>query len=156
MPALWDLKSITNKIKMPARTWRSRHVRFLFASRARAATPAARGAARFMMRMMMMMMVVMVQMRTWCQVVVKMMRIFIILMILTRLMMENLVFKSFIYFGYTVKHNFLKIYIYSDLMPMCLCANWCKALKVATGRPEIQVLVIVVFKSNIIMKRNST
>ena len=33
---------------MPARTWRSRHVRFLFASRARAATPAARGAARFM------------------------------------------------------------------------------------------------------------
>ena len=70
--------------------------------------------------------------------------------------MENLVFKSFIYFGYTVKHNFLKIHIYSDLMPMCLCASWCKALKVATGRPEIQVLVIVVFKSNIIMKRNST
>ena len=65
--------------------------------------------------------------------------------------MENLVFKSFIYFGYTVKHNFLKIYIYSDLMPMCLCASWCRALKVATGRPEIQV-----FKSNIIMKRNST
>ena len=66
--------------------------------------------------------------------------------------MENLVFKSFIYFGYTVKHNFLKIYIYSDLMPMCLCASWCKALKVATGRPEIQVLVIVVIKRNIIIK----
>ena len=69
--------------------------------------------------------------------------------------MENLVFKSFIYFGYTVKNNFLKIRIYSDLMPMCLCASWCKALKVATGRPEIQVLVIVVFKSNIIIKRNN-
>ena len=36
---------------------------------------------------------------------------------------------------------------------MCLCASWCKALKVATGRPEIQVLVIVVIKSNIIIKR---
>ena len=62
------------------------------------------------------------------------------------------VFKSFIYFGYTLKHNFWKIHIYSDLMPMCLCANWCKALKVATGHPEIQVLVIVVIKSNIIIK----
>ena len=82
-----------------------------------------------------------------------MMRIFIILMILTRLMMENLVFKSFLYFCYTLKHNFWKIHIYSDLMPMCLCASWCKALKVATGRPEIQVLVIVVFKSNIIITR---
>ena len=36
---------------------------------------------------------------------------------------------------------------------MCLCASWCRALKVATGRPEIQVLVIVVIKSNIIIKR---
>ena len=36
---------------------------------------------------------------------------------------------------------------------MCLCASWCKALKVATGRPEIQVLVIVVIKSNIMITR---
>ena len=36
---------------------------------------------------------------------------------------------------------------------MCLCASWCRALKVATGRPEIQDLVIVVIKSNIIIKR---
>ena len=35
---------------------------------------------------------------------------------------------------------------------MCLCASWCRALKVATGRPEIQVLVIVVIKSDIIIK----
>ena len=37
---------------------------------------------------------------------------------------------------------------------MCLCASWCRALKVATGRPEIQVLVIVLIKSNIIIKHN--
>ena len=36
---------------------------------------------------------------------------------------------------------------------MCLCASWCRALKVATGRPEIQVLVIVVIKSNIMITR---